>query len=52
MRVLVRFLQKGSFNSGEFMSLDLEKIANIRISRQRNTSELLTITPENPRPNT
>jgi uncharacterized protein VirK/YbjX len=52
MTVMVRFLQSGSFNSGEFLSLDLEKISSIRISRQRNTSELLATTPENPRPNT
>jgi hypothetical protein len=52
MTVLVRFAQSGSFHAGEFKSLDLDKISNIKISRQRNTCELLATTPENPQPNT
>ncbi|MGB7788149.1 hypothetical protein [Methanoregula sp.] len=52
MTVLVRFAQSGSFHAGEFKSLDLDKISDIRISRQRNTCELLATTPENPQPNT
>jgi len=52
MTVLVRFAQSGSFHAGEFKSLDLGKISDIKISRQRNTCELLATTPENPQPNT
>jgi hypothetical protein len=52
MSVLVKFMQSGSFHAGEFKSLDLNKISKFEISRQRNTCELLAITPENPRPNT
>jgi hypothetical protein len=52
MSVLVRFIQSGSFNSGEFKSLDLDRISNFQISRQRNTCDLLATTPENLQPNT
>ena len=52
MTVLVRFTQSGSFHAGEFKSLDLDKISNLKISSQRNTCELLVTTPENPQPNT
>jgi len=34
------------------ISLDLDKISVFQITRQRNTCELLAITPENPRPQT
>jgi hypothetical protein len=52
MTVQVKFMQSGSFNSGEFKSLDLAKISRLQISRLRNTCELLATTPENPQPNT
>jgi len=52
MSVLVKFIQSGAFNSGDFKSLDLSLIEKIQISRLRNTSELLATTPENPQPNT
>ena len=52
MTVIVRFAQLGSFHAGEFKSLYLDKISNLKISSQRNTCELLAITPENPQPNT
>jgi len=51
MTVLVKFMQSGAFHAGEFKSIDLDKISQFQISRQRNTCELLAITPENPRPN-
>jgi hypothetical protein len=52
MTVLIRFMQSGAFNAGDFKSLDLDKISSLKIARQRNTCELHAITPENPRPNT
>ncbi|MGA2917988.1 hypothetical protein [Methanoregula sp.] len=52
MTVLVRFMQSGAFHAGDFKSLDLDKISNLKIARQRNTCELLAATPENPQPNT
>jgi len=52
MTVKVKFLQSGQYHAGEFKYLDLSKITQIRISRLRNTSELLVTTPENPQPNT
>jgi hypothetical protein len=52
MTVLIKFVQSGSFHDGEFKSLDLEKISDLRISRLRNTAELLATTPENPQPHT
>jgi len=52
MSVLVKFMQSGTFHAGEFKSIDLDKISKFEISRQRNTCELLAITPENPRPGT
>jgi hypothetical protein len=51
MSVLVKFRHSGPFHSGEFASIDLEKISEFKITRQRNTCELLAITPENPQPN-
>jgi hypothetical protein len=52
MSVLVKFMQSGMFHAGEFKSLDLDKISQFQISRQRNSCELLATTPENPRPDT
>ena len=52
LSVLVKFRQEGTFNAGEFKSLDLGLISKLQISRQRNTSGLLAATPENPRPGT
>jgi hypothetical protein len=52
MSVLVKFIQSGAFHSGEFKSLDLDKISQLKITRQRNTCELLAFTPENPQPST
>jgi hypothetical protein len=51
MSVLIKFLQSGSFNSGEFKSLDLDKITKFEIKHLRNSCELLAITPENPQQN-
>ncbi len=51
MSVQVKFIQSGSFNAGEFKSLDLDKITRFEINRQRNTCELVAITPENPQQN-
>lgn len=51
MGVLVKFLQSGAFNSGEFKSLDLDKITKFEIKHLRNSCELLAITPENPQQN-
>jgi hypothetical protein len=51
MTITVRFRQSGQFNSGEFKSLDLDQISNLRLNHMRNTCELLATTPENPRPN-
>jgi hypothetical protein len=45
-------MQSGMFHAGDFLSIDLDKISRFQISRQRNTCELIAITPENPRPNT
>ncbi len=52
MSVLIKFIQAGAFNAGEFKSLDLDQISKFQINHQRNTCELLAITPENPRQNT
>jgi hypothetical protein len=49
---VVRFMQSGSFHTGEYLSLDLAKISRFEISRQRNSCELHATTPENPRPAT
>jgi hypothetical protein len=50
--VLVKFMQSGSFHAGEYKSIDLDKISKFEICRQRNTCELIAITPENPQANT
>jgi hypothetical protein len=52
MSVQVKFMQSGTFHTGEIKSLDLEKISRFPITRQRNTCELFVTTPENPRPET
>jgi hypothetical protein len=52
MGTIIKFIQSGSFNAGEFKSLELEKITDLKIARQRNTCELHAITPENPQPAT
>lgn len=46
MSVSIRFR-----HSGGFISIDLSRISTFQITRQRNTCELLAITPENPRRN-
>jgi len=52
MSVTVKFIHSsGPFHSGEFVSIDLARISQLKITRQRNTCELLAITPENPQPN-
>jgi hypothetical protein len=51
MSVRVRFIQSGAFSAGEFKSLDLDKISKFEINRQRNSCELVAITPENPQQN-
>ena len=47
MGVLVRFRAPSGL-----ISLDLGRISSFEITRQRNTCELLAITPENPRKDT
>jgi hypothetical protein len=50
MGVMVKFVQSGAFNSGEFKSLELDKITDLKIAHQRNGCELQVTTPENPQP--
>ena len=52
MTVIVKFMQSGQFNSGEFKSLDLAKISKLQINHLRSTCELLATSSENPRPDT
>jgi len=52
MSVIIKFIQSGSFHSGDFLSLELDKISKLQINHLRNTCELLAYTPENPQPNT
>ena len=47
MSVFVKFRHSGVFHRGDFLSIDPGKISEFRITRQRNTCELLAITPEN-----
>jgi hypothetical protein len=47
MSVLVKFR-----STAGSVSLDLDKISVFQITRQRNTCELIAITPENPHPQT
>lgn len=51
MSVLIKFVQSGSFHAGDSKSLDLDKITKFEINRQRNSCELIAITPENPQQN-
>ncbi|PKL58576.1 MAG: hypothetical protein CVV34_01640 [Methanomicrobiales archaeon HGW-Methanomicrobiales-5] len=51
MSVLIKFIQSGSFHAGDFKSLDLDKITKFEINRQRNSCDLVAITPENPQQN-
>jgi len=44
MSVLVKFMSPAGF-----ISLNLDRIETFEVTRQRNTCELLAITPENPR---
>jgi hypothetical protein len=50
MSVLVKFRHTGVFHQGDSLSIDLGKISEFRITRQRNTCDLLAITPENHQP--
>lgn len=50
MSVFVKFRHSGVFHRGDSLSIDLDKISEFRITRQRNTCELLAITPENHQP--
>ncbi|MGD0534991.1 MAG: hypothetical protein ABR999_06060 [Methanoregula sp.] len=50
MSVLVKFRHTGMFHSGDSLSIDLDKISEFKITRQRNTCKLLAITPENHQP--
>lgn len=51
MSVLIKFIQSGSFHAGEFKSLNLDKITKFEINHQRNSCDLVAITPENPQQN-
>jgi len=50
MTVLVKFRHVGVFHTGDSLSIDLAKISEFRITRQRSTCDLLAITPENQQP--
>ncbi|WP_292370997.1 hypothetical protein [Methanoregula sp. UBA64] len=50
MSVMVKFHHVGVFHSGDSLSIDLSKITEFKITRQRNTCDLLAITPENQQP--
>jgi hypothetical protein len=50
MSVLVKFRHVGVFHTGDSLSIDLSKISEFKITRQRNSCELLAITPENHQP--
>ncbi|HNX18596.1 MAG TPA: hypothetical protein PKM50_09770 [Methanoregula sp.] len=47
MSTYVKFRHTGVFHSGDSLSIDLDKISEFKITRLRNTCELLAITPEN-----
>jgi len=47
MSVFIKFRHTGVFHSGDTLSIDLDKISEFKITRLRNTCELLAITPEN-----
>jgi hypothetical protein len=50
MSVLVKFRHTGVYHQGDSLSIDLAKISEFKITRQRNTCDLLAITPENHQP--
>jgi len=50
MSVFVKFQHVGVFHTGDSVSIDLSKISEFKITRQRNTCDLLAITPENQQP--
>ena len=50
MSVFIKFGHSGPFHRGDFVCIDLEKITEFKIIHQRNTSEILAITPENHQP--
>jgi len=50
MSVSVKFHHVGVFHSGDSLSIDLDKITEFKITRQRSTCDLLAITPENQQP--
>jgi hypothetical protein len=50
MSVFIKFRHTGVYHQGDSFSIDLAKISEFKITRQRNTCELLAITPENHQP--
>ncbi|MGB8220585.1 MAG: hypothetical protein WCE46_09415 [Methanoregula sp.] len=50
MSVFVKFRHTGVYHKGDSLSIDLAKISEFKITRQRSTCELLAITPENRQP--
>ncbi|MFY9749944.1 MAG: hypothetical protein WAK75_04140 [Methanoregula sp.] len=50
MSVLIKFRHSGVFHTGDSLSIDIARISELRVTRQRNTCELLAITPENHQP--
>ena len=50
MSVFIKFRHSGVYHKGDSLSIDLAKISEFKITRQRNTCELLAITPENRQP--
>jgi len=50
MSVLIKFRHTGVYHQGDSLSIDLAKISEFKITRQRNSCELLAITPENHQP--
>ncbi|MGA2699117.1 MAG: hypothetical protein ABSE74_05700 [Methanoregula sp.] len=50
MSVFIKFRHTGVYHQGDSLSIDLAKISEFKITRQRSTCELLAITPENHQP--
>jgi hypothetical protein len=50
MSVFIKFRHLGVYHKGDSLSIDLAKISEFKITRQRSTCELLAITPENQQP--
>jgi hypothetical protein len=50
MSVFVKFRHTGVYHQGDSLSIDLAKISEFKITRQRSTCDLLAITPENHQP--